>query len=86
MDTYEKILVVVLASALAVLLGLGIFILVKLIKIINRLNRISEKVEMLAFKAASLGDVLGKISGPLALGKFFAGKYKGSKVTKKGKK
>lgn len=86
MDTYEKVLVVILATALAILLALAIFVLIKVIKLVNRLNRVSEKMETLALKASSFGDVLGRISGPLAIGKFFAGKYRESKVTKKGKK
>lgn len=79
MDTYEKILVVILATALAVFLLLGIILLIKLMSVLNRVDRITEKAESVADKAVALGASMKKFSTPLMLGSFMAKKFKASK-------
>lgn len=85
MDTYEKILVVFLATALAVLLIISIIVLIKLIKVINRVNRISEKAELAVEKFSDIGATVQRFAGPLMVGKFMASKFKSSKRAKRGK-
>lgn len=84
MDSYEKILVVFLATTLAVLLTLSIIVLIKLIKLVNRVNRISEKAEAAVEKFADIGGVVQKFAGPFMFGKFMASRFKGKKE-KRGK-
>lgn len=84
MDTYEKILVVFLASALAILLTLSIIVLVKIIKIVNRVNRISEKAELAVSKFSDLGSTVQRFAAPFMVGKFMAKKFKGKSKSKRG--
>jgi type IV secretory pathway component VirB8 len=84
MDTYEKILVVFLASALAILLTLSIIVLVKIIKIVNRVNRISEKAEVAIGKFSDLSAVMQRFAAPMMLGKLFAKKFKDKRKAKRG--
>lgn len=85
MDTYEKVLVIFLSTALAILLALTIVVLVKLIKIINRVNRLSEKAEVAIDKFSDIGAVVRRFAGPLMVGRMVAKKFKGSNKTKRGK-
>jgi len=84
MDSYEKILVVFLATTLAVLLILSIVVLIKLIKLVNRVNRISEKAEFAVDKFSDIGAVMQRFAGPFMFGKYMAGKFKGKRA-KRGK-
>jgi hypothetical protein len=72
MGNAEEILVVVLASALAVFLLLAIIATVKIIQILNHLKAISEKAERLASTAESVGEIFKYTAGPAAIGKFLA--------------
>lgn len=56
METTERILLVILSAALAVFLLLGIIALVKIIQILNRIKKITEKAEDLAEKAEAVGE------------------------------
>ena len=80
MDSYEKILVVFLATALAILLSLSIVVLIKLIKLVNRVNRISEKAESAVERVADIGAVVQRFAGPFMFGKFASTKFKGKKA------
>lgn len=84
MDTYEKILVVFLATALAILLVLSIIVLLNLIKIINRVNRISEKAELAVSKFSDLGTTVQRFAAPFMVGKFMAKKFKSKQKAKRG--
>lgn len=69
MGNAEQILLVTLASALAVFLVLAIIATAKLIQILNHLKRISEKAEKLANTAESVGEFFKYTAGPATLGK-----------------
>lgn len=69
MNTYEQILVVFLATALAVFLVLGIILLVQCIKVIRTVKRLTDKAEQLADKAEAVGDFFQHAAGPMALGR-----------------
>lgn len=84
MDSYEKILVVFLATTLAILLILSIVVLIKLIKLVNRVNSISEKAELVVDKFTDIGAVVQRFAGPFMFGKFMASKFKDKKA-KRGK-
>lgn len=72
MGNAEEILVVVLASALALFLLLAIVATVKIIQILNHLKTISEKAERLASTAESVGEFFKYTAGPAAFAKFVA--------------
>lgn len=72
MGNAEEILVIVLASALAIFLLLAIIATVKIIQILNHLKAISEKAERLASTAESVGEIFKYTAGPAAIGKFLA--------------
>lgn len=72
MDTYEKILVLFLSSALAVLLLLSIIVLVVVLKIVKHIKHITEKAEEIADKAESIGTIFQKAAGPVVIGRFLA--------------
>jgi hypothetical protein len=66
MENAEQILVVILASFLAVFLVVGIIAVTKLIQLLDYLKRVSEKIEKLAESTASLGKYLKYTTGPAA--------------------
>lgn len=72
MENAEQILVVILASALAVFLLLAIIATVKIIQILNHLKAIAEKAEQVADKAEAVGEFFAKTAGPSAIVKLFA--------------
>lgn len=72
MESSETILVIILASALAVFLVLAIIAAVKIIQILDQIKRICEKAENLAEKAEAVGDFFQKSAGPIAIGRFVA--------------
>lgn len=65
---YERILVAILASALAVFLVLAIIIAVKAIKLMNRLNGLVEKAEEVVDRVEEVGESVRKAAGSLAIG------------------
>lgn len=67
MNTSEEILVIILSTALAVFLILGIFALIKLNQILNHVNHITEKAENLADKAEEVGEFFQKTATSTAL-------------------
>ena len=67
MSTDERILVLILAAALAIFLVLSIVALIKVIQILNRVKSITEKAEDFAEKAEAVGDFFQKTAGPAAL-------------------
>lgn len=72
MENAEQILVVILASALALFLILAIIATVKIIQILNHLKSITEKAEQIADKAEAVSEFFAKTAGPSALVKLFA--------------
>ena len=72
MGEAEQILVIFLASFLALFLLLGIIALVKLIQVLNHLKRISETAEKLATKAENLSELFTYTAAPAAIGRLVA--------------
>lgn len=68
----ERVLVVILSSALALFLLLAIVATVKIIQILNHLKSITEKAEHLADTAESVGEFFRYTAGPAAVAKFLS--------------
>lgn len=62
MNTSEKILVILLSLALAVLLVLAIVVATYAIRLLKAVNRIAEKTEHVAEKAENIGAMLSKVT------------------------
>ncbi len=71
MDAFE-ILVVILSITLAILLGLSIFFVVVLIKLINQLRKVTEKAEEIVDDVESVSSFFKKAAGPVALTGFIS--------------
>ena len=72
MNTTEQVLLIILASALAVFLVLSIVIAVKTIQIMNHLKRLTEKAEGIADKAEAVTSFFQASAGPVAITKLVA--------------
>ena len=70
MNTAEQILVVILASALAVFLALAIVIAVQVIRLMKALNRISEKAEQFVNSAEKTAEAVKSAVGQLSVMRF----------------
>lgn len=66
MENAEQILVIILASFLAIFLVAGIIAVTKLIQLLEYLKRVSEKLEKLADSTASIGKYFKYTTGPAA--------------------
>ncbi len=72
MEGTEQTLVVILASALAVFLVLGIVAMIKVIQVLNHLKSISEKAEKIADSAESIGEFFKRGATGLSLTRLVA--------------
>ncbi len=72
MENAETILVIILASFLALFLILAIVATVKIIQIVDHLKRISEKAEAIADKAEDAASFFSKAAGPAMIGNLLA--------------
>lgn len=72
MENAETILVVILASFLAIFLLIAIVAGIKLIQVLNHLRKIIEKAEAIADKAENAAAFFAKASGPAMFGKLIA--------------
>lgn len=72
MENAETILVVILASFLAIFLLLAIVVAIKTIQILNRLKSISEKAETIADKAEAASEFISKAASPAIIGNLIA--------------
>ncbi len=63
----ERFLVVVLASALAVFLVLGIVALVKIIQILKDVKHITEKAEKIADQVEAVSEFFQNTAGPASI-------------------
>ena len=72
MDSSERILVNILAAALAVFLLLSIIAAIKLIEVLNILKRISEQAEKIADKAEAVTSFFEHTAAPAAFFKFLS--------------
>lgn len=84
MENAAEILVVVLASFLALFLLLAIVISIKLIQLLNYFKRIAEKAEAIADKAETAASFFSKAAGPAVIGNLIANITEA--VTKRSKK
>lgn len=71
MNLTEQILLVILASFLALFLLLGIILLAKLIGLANKMQAVAEKAHDIADKVDDVSNMFKKTAGPMAVGKFF---------------
>lgn len=69
MTEIEKLLLYILAGALAAFLILAIIISIKLIRVINHIENITEAAEKIANQAEAVGDFFSKSAGPIAIGR-----------------
>jgi hypothetical protein len=72
MENAEEILVIVLASFLALFLLLAIVATIKIIQLMNRLNNIGERAEAIADKAETAANFISKAAGPAMIGNLLA--------------
>lgn len=70
MNGAERILVVILSSALGLFLILSIVAVVLVIKILNHIKKLAEKAEHIADQAGAVTDFFQKTAGPVAIGRF----------------
>jgi hypothetical protein len=84
MENAAEILVVVLASFLALFLLLAIVASIKLIQLLNYFKRIAEKAEAIADKAETAASFFSKAAGPAVIGNLIANITEA--VTKRNKK
>lgn len=69
MNGAERVLVIILSSALAIFLVLAIVAVVLVIKVLNYIKRIAAKAEQLADKAEAIGTIFKATAGPAAIGR-----------------
>lgn len=72
MENAAEILVIVLASFLALFLLLAITVSIKLIQLVNHIRRIAEKAEYIADKAETAASFFSKAAGPALIGNLIA--------------
>lgn len=70
LSTAQQILVVVLASALAIFLILGIVLAVLVIRLLQTLRVVAGKAEQLVESAEAVGEVFKRVAGPVGIFKF----------------
>lgn len=84
MENAAEILVIVLASFLALFLLLAIVAAVKIIQLLRYFKRIAEKAELIADKAETAASFFSKAAGPAVIGNLIANITEA--VTKRSKK
>jgi hypothetical protein len=84
MDDPQRILVIFLSATLAIFLCLGIFLLVKVIKIVKKAENIADRVEHIAEKAETASDFVAQNASKIALGSLI-GKFMSKKSSKRRK-
>lgn len=72
MEDAQTILVIILASALALFLILAIVAVVKLIQLLTQLKRLTDKAEKLADRAENVTEFFKYTAGPAAIGKLLS--------------
>lgn len=83
MESAESILVIILASFLALFLLIGIILLVNLVRLVKKLNEIAEAAGDLVHNVESAAELFKKTSGQIATGKFLVNVF--DKIMKKRK-
>jgi hypothetical protein len=83
MNEAERILVIVLASFLAIFLLISIFLVVEAFKVVKGIRKVVDKADSIVTSAESITEVFHNVSGPLAVAKLvqnimkFTSKHKG---------
>jgi membrane protein implicated in regulation of membrane protease activity len=72
-STTQQVLLIILATALAIFLLLSIVAVVAFIRFMRSLRRITETAERVVESAESVGDVLKKAAGPISVLQFVRG-------------
>lgn len=73
MDSYEKALVIILATVLAILLTTLTVAVIKIIQILNSIKLITAKADQLADKAGNISEILQKSASAAVAGKILLG-------------
>jgi hypothetical protein len=86
MENAETILVIFLSTFLAIFLVLAVIATVKLIHVLDHLNRLGEKAEAIADKAENAASFFSKAAAPAMIGNLLANiaDIVGKKSKKKG--
>lgn len=71
-SVWYEVLVIILASALAVFLVLGIILMVKLNQIANTTKRITEHAEKVADQAEHVSEFFAKTATPVAIARLLS--------------
>lgn len=72
MNTAEQVLVVILATMLAIFLFVSILAVIKFVQILQHIKRLTEKAEQIADKAESVTEFFQATAGPAAIAKIVA--------------
>jgi hypothetical protein len=73
LSTTQQVLVIILASALAVFIIQAIIIATLLIRLLIAVRRVANKAEKIVESAEAVGDVFRKATGPLNVFRFVHG-------------
>lgn len=90
MDTTEKVIMLILAVALALFLILAIVSIVLIIRVVKSVNRVTLKAEQLINSAETVSQVFKQTAEQMTLVRFvrnvaeMVGKHQGAKSSKKG--
>ena len=82
-STTEQMLLIILSSALALFLLLGIVAAIISIKILNNVKRITEKAEQIADKAELATEFFSNTSATVAVGKLISNIFNAGRNNKK---
>lgn len=74
--TTEQILLIILATALAIFLIIAIVAGIKIIQILNHIKYVTKKAESIADKADSMSTIFQNSAGPVALSKLVSNIFK----------
>jgi hypothetical protein len=73
LSTAQQIILIILASALAIFLILSVAIAVMIVRLIKTIRMIVEKAERVIESAEAVGDVFKKAAGPMSILRFIQG-------------
>lgn len=93
MNTTEQILLIILSSFLVLFLGLGIALIVAIMRLVKKVNTVADtaqeiisKAHDIADKVENVSDIFKKTAGPLALGRTLMNMVETVTKHKQGKK
>jgi hypothetical protein len=73
LSTVQQIILIILASALAIFLILSVAIAVMVIRLVKTIRVIADKAERVVESAEAVGDVFKKAAGPMGILRFIQG-------------